>query len=181
MQEIKGSREITLTRFLYGLGILHVGEETSRLLAGLASGKERIKNPSDILKFYNQFETKDFEKIEDIGPVVAKSIKDWFNRKENVKLLERLNKAGVKIRTEIESGGDKLENLKFVLTGSLDLITRSKAKEAIIKEGGSVNSNVSKNTDYVVVGKDPGSKVDDAEKLGVKRINEKEFLKLLRK
>jgi len=147
----------------------------------LVLGKGRIKNPSDVLKFYNQFETEDLEKIGDIGPVMAKSIKDWFNRKENVKLLERLNKVGVKIRVEIESGGDKLENLKFVLTGSLDLMTRSKAKEAIMKEGGSVSSNVSKNTDYVVVGKDPGSKVDDAEKLGVERINEKEFLKLLGK
>ena len=181
VQEIKESREITLTTFLYSLGILHVGEETSRLLAGLVLGKGRIKNPSDVLKFYNQFETEDLEKIGDIGPVMAKSIKDWFNRKENVKLLERLNKVGVKIRVEIESGGDKLENLKFVLTGSLDLMTRSKAKEAIMKEGGSVSSNVSKNTDYVVVGKDPGSKVDDAEKLGVERINEKEFLKLLGK
>jgi len=181
VQEIKESREITLTRFLYSLGILHIGEETSRLLAGLVLGKGRIKNPSDVLKFYNQFETEDLEKIGDIGPVMAKSIKDWFNRKENVKLLERLNKVGVKIRVEIESGGDKLENLKFVLTGSLDLMTRSKAKEAIMKEGGSVSSNVSKNTDYVVVGKDPGSKVDDAEKLGVERINEKEFLKLLGK
>ncbi len=179
--EIDESKEVSLTRFIYSLGILHVGEETSRLLAEMAvrEGK-RIKSPGDVLDFYGGLGAEDYEKIRDIGEVVAKSIADWFGKKENGKLLERLSEVGIEIKVEVSPGG-RLEGKRFVLTGSLGSMTRDEAKEAVIKEGGDVTSSVSKNTDYVVVGEDPGSKFEKAKELGVKTVGEDEFLEILGK
>jgi len=123
---------------------------------------------------------EDLMQIEGIGPEVAKEIVFFFSQPENRGLLKELKQAGLKFKeTEKESGSRPLEGLTFVLTGTLSSMTRDEAKEKIEQLGGNVSSSVSRNTDYLVVGEEPGSKLARARELGVKIIYEKEFLALL--
>ena len=168
INSIKEKKQINLDRFIYSLGIRNVGEETARDLAkefGSLKNLEKAK--------YSKL-----EEIRDIGPIVAKSIYDFFNDKENLKLIDELKKEGIIINEVINNNSDELKGLKFVLTGKLNLMSRQKAKERIRELGGSVSSSISKNTDYLVIGEDPGSKFQKANELGVKIIKEKEFFKL---
>lgn len=182
INEINQKKVISLSRFIYSLGILHVGEETARLLAGKLkseNGKWSIKEISNHLRVLS---LEKLQEISDIGPIVAKSIHDWFKDSRHVRLMEKFDKVGVEI--EDQSGNLKpqtLSGLSFVLTGSLETIARDAAKEKIRQLGGEVNESVSKNTSYVVVGSEPGSKFEKAKKLGVRILNEKEFLSLLSK
>lgn len=119
--------------------------------------------------------------IKGIGDKSAESIHNWFNNKENIKLLEKMNKLGVKIVfPEFGVRSSEFRDKSFVLTGELETMTRDEAKEKIRALGGDVSSSVSKNTDYVVVGKNPGSKYDKARELGVKTIDEKHFKELVK-
>lgn len=172
IKSINQSKNISFYRFIYSLGIRHVGEETAIDLA----------NNFDNLKKLRRAKVDDLFKIKDIGGVVAKSIYNWFNKKRNLKLLDKLDKVGVKIMRSQKSKvkNQKLKNKVFVLTGELKTLTRDEAKEKIRALGGNISSSVSKNTDYVVVGKEPGSKYDDAKKLGVKIILEQGFLRMLK-
>ncbi len=182
INSIEDSKEISLSRFLYSLGILHVGEETSRLLAAMIINRgKKVKEPVDVLRFFENVSVEDFEGIDGVGEVMARSIKKWFSKDKNKKLLRRLSKVGVDLKIEVNVEGGRLNGKRFVLTGSLDSLTREKAKELILDEGGSVGSSVSKNTDYVVVGENPGSKLEDAKEVGVEVLEEEDFLELLGK
>ena len=120
-------------------------------------------------------------KVKDTGEVVAKSIYNWFKNKRNLKLLEKLDKVGVRIQSpKFKVQNLKFKNKVFVLTGELESLTRDEAKEKIRELGGDISSSVSKNTDWVVVGKEPGSKYEEAKKLGVKIIKEKQFLRMVK-
>ena len=167
---IQARKRITLPKLIYALGIRNAGEETSRDLAEHFGTLEKLKKSS----------LQDLEKIKDIGPVVAKSIFDWFSKKENLELLEKLKKAGVKIIEVKTLAPQPLKGKTFVLTGGLKGLSREEAKEKIRSLGGEISESVSKKTDYVVAGKEPGSKYGIAKKLGVKTINEQEFLKMLK-
>ena len=135
----------------------------------------------DFITQSQNFSLEKLQEIPDIGPIVAKSIYDWFHNEKNIKFLEKLKKAGVIIESlKLKVKSLKLKGLIFVLTGTLETMTRGEAKEKIRLLGGDVSETVSKKTDYVVVGKEPGSKYDKAKNLGVKIINEQEFLKLLK-
>ncbi|PIQ74075.1 MAG: hypothetical protein CO002_02040 [Candidatus Portnoybacteria bacterium CG_4_8_14_3_um_filter_44_10] len=142
--------------------------------------------PTDISKYFNKLSIEDLQRIEDIGPTVAASIYNWFHDAQNVKLLEKLDRSGVKVEvprshlTGDHPRGGRFQGKSFVLTGELESVTRDEAKEKIRALGGDVSSSVSKNTDYVVVGKNPGSKYDKAMELGVKIIDEKEFLRTIK-
>ncbi|MBI4837440.1 MAG: hypothetical protein HY813_03510 [Candidatus Portnoybacteria bacterium] len=137
--------------------------------------------PSKIADYFCELSIDDLQKIPDIGPTVAESIYDWFRDERNVKLLEKLDKAGVEIEvSKYEVRSRKLEGKKFVLTGELESLTRDEAKEKIRNLGGDVSSPVSLETDYLVVGKNPGSKYDKAMKLGVWVVEEGEFLKMIK-
>ena len=117
----------------------------------------------------------------DIGPVVAKSIFDWFQEKRNLQFLEKLKEVGVEIISEKRKAkSEKLRGKIFVLTGTLKTLTREKAKEKIRLLGGEISESVSKKTDYVIVGKKPGTKYQRAKALGIKTLSEKEFLNLLK-
>ena len=119
-------------------------------------------------------------KIPEIGEKMAESIVTFFKQEQTKKLLKRLKDAGVNMQEDTPREGKKpLENLTFVLTGTLEKYSRSQAKEIIENLGGRVSSSVSKKTDYVVLGRDPGSKYDRAVQLGVKIIDEKEFERLI--
>ena len=117
--------------------------------------------------------------IENIGPAVSKSVSNFFHDKNNLNFIQKLKKNGVIIEKMEKKKAGKFNGFTFVLTGALSNMSREIAKEKIIVLGGKVASSVSKNTSYVVAGIDPGSKLTTAEKLGVKVINEEEFLKML--
>ena len=170
IKAIESRKKIDLPRFIYGLGIRHVGEESAIELAKRFGSLEKIKKAS----------LEEIERIYDFGNIMAKSVYDWFNNKHNLELLEKLEKRGVKTKT-LAGGGKKqvLAGKTFVLTGTLAGLTREQAKAKIRELGGDVSSSVSRKTDYVVAGAEPGSKFDKAKKLEVKIINEKEFIKLI--
>ena len=172
LQAIEKSKKISLARFIISLSIPQVGEETAILLA---------QNCGSLTNLHN-YEFTQLEQIEGIGPIVAKEIVEWFKDKENQKLLSKLLKH-VKISSspsKLSAPSSKLSDKTFVLTGTLSSMTRDEAKEKIRSLGGSISSSVSSETDYVVVGENPGSKYAKAEELGVKTLSEKEFQNLLK-
>ncbi len=183
---VQSKKEADLARFLFGLGIRHVGEETAGDLAELLSAKLPKKNIveiHDLIKVVKDMHKEDWEEIADVGPIMARSISEWFHDSHNLKLLGKLEKNGVKLAIKQESKKTKKQALSgkiFVLTGSLEGLTREEVKAKIRELGGDVSSSVSKNTDYVVAGSEPGSKYDKAKKLGVKIIGEKEFLEMIK-
>lgn len=121
----------------------------------------------------------EIDSIENIGPAVTKSVLQFFQDKNNLHFIEKLKENGVIIEKVEKIKGGKFEGLTFVLTGTLSTMSREIAKEKILKLGGKVSGSVSKNTSYVVVGEDAGSKLKDAQKLGVKILTEIEFSKML--
>ncbi|MCS7199636.1 MAG: NAD-dependent DNA ligase LigA [Caldimicrobium sp.] len=172
-QAIQRSKKTSLSRFLYALGIRHVGEAMAQLLA------QRFKTLEKIL----QATQGDLTSIPGVGPEAARSIVEFFKDEENQRMIQRLLQVGIAFEEEIvseEKVSPVLKGLTFVFTGALKNFTREEAKELVIKLGGKVSDSVSKNTDYVVVGAEPGSKYQRALTLGVKTLSEEEFLKLLR-
>jgi DNA ligase (NAD+) len=184
VDSIQASKTIELDRFLFGIGIEHVGTETALLLAKYFMGNSVTLRKgyqgifiSEIIDFFQSVTAEDLQEIPDIGPVVAQSIADWFSTPKNIDILRKMEEAGVSVQFEqTASEQGKLEGISFVLTGSLSGLTREQARAKIRQLGGSVTSAVSKNTDYVVAGKEPGSKYEKAKKLGVKVIGEEEFM-----
>jgi DNA ligase (NAD+) len=170
VNSIAEHKKITLAKFIYALGIPHVGEETGFDLAQRFGSVEKLMDAS----------IDEINAITNIGEVVAKSVFDWFALKANRELVKGLISAGVKIEM-IKIKTTPLTGKSVVVTGSLDSMSRDEAKEAVREAGGDWVSSVSKKTDFLVVGDSPGSKLDKAQKLGVKVIEEKEFLKLLGK
>lgn len=169
IKSIQEHKSISLARFIYALGILNVGEQTSEDLANYFGSLDKLKNSS----------LDEINAIENIGPIVSKSVHDYFRHKENIKFIDKLLKNGVSIENpELKTKNSKLSGKTFVITGSLDSMSRDEAKKKIKALGGKVSSSVSKLTDFVVVGSEPGSKYDKALSLGVKILEEKEFTKL---
>ncbi len=179
IQSIQAHKKITLPRFIYALGIIHVGEKTADALSDKIISFKKIKKPLEVLEIVQQISQKDLESMEDIGPKVAQSIKDFFEEKNNQKLIKKLDGVGIEIEIPSKES-KKLQGKIFILTGSLNSITREEAKEQIRQLGGKVASSISANIDYVVVGENPGSKYQKAKELKLKIINEKEFLNLLK-
>ncbi len=169
IEEIKNKKNIPLSRFLWALGILHVGEETARDLAAHFGTLDKLMSAIN----HDQGEV---DNIENIGPAVLKSVSDFFGNKNNLNFIKKLEKNGVVIEKSEKKKKGKLSGQNFVLTGTLVTMSREIAKEKILALGGKVVGSVSKNTSYVVAGEDPGSKLKNAEKLGVKILSEKEFL-----
>ncbi|MEK7189934.1 MAG: NAD-dependent DNA ligase LigA, partial [Patescibacteria group bacterium] len=168
---IAKAKNIILSKFLYALGIIHVGEQTAIDLANDFGSLEKIKE-ADLEKING---------IPNIGEVVAKSIFNWFHNEKNLKLIDDLIKNGVKIKNPMKmSGAGKLKGLSFVFTGELDSMSRESAKEKVRALGGETPASVSKNTSYVVAGASPGSKYEKAKKLDLKILNENEFLEIIK-
>jgi len=178
INSIGQSRTVELPKLLYALGIRHVGEETAILLAQkILDFRLQIL---DLIHTIQNISLKELQSIEGIGEIVGQSVFHWFQDKNNVEFLERLQSGGVKIANhKSQIINLKLSGKTFVLTGTLSSLTRDEAKDKIRALGGDVSSSVSKNTDYVVAGEEPGSKYDKAKKLGVKIIRKKEFLSMI--
>ena len=167
---IQSRKRITFPRFLFALGIRNVGEETAQDLAEYFGSLEKLK----------MAKIEELRKIMDVGPVVAISIYDWFHDKRNLEFLGKLKKAGIEIIIEKKTRHQPLKGKTFVLTGGLEIINREEAKEKIRLLGGEISESVSKKTNFVIVGKEPGSKYEEAKKLGVKIIGEEEFLNMIK-
>ncbi len=184
VEAIEKSKTIEFAKFLFALGIRHVGEEMGILIErnlNLITNK-KIKSLSDIIRYFPAINSEDWGKIKGVGEKSAESLRNWFNDKKNLELLEKMQESGVKVDLAELAKEEKLKlrGLTFVLTGELENFTRDEAKDIIRKEGGDVSSSVSKQTDYVVAGENPGSKFDKAKKLGVKIIGEEEFKKMIK-
>ena len=170
LNAIDKSRGPSLTNLIYALGIRNVGYHLAGLLA---------KNFRSIDNLAKQT-TEDLIQVHEIGPIVAESIYNFFHNPKNLKVIEKLRRGGVRFPVEeVETREGSLSGKTFILTGGLDSFTREEARRIIEDMGGRVSSSVSKKTDFVVVGKDPGSKYDNALKLGIKALNEDEFKKLI--
>lgn len=179
VSEIRERRSVTLARLISSLGIRHIGEETARALAKHASGKKQIRDPKDAGGYFSAMSAEEYETVPDIGAVVAKSAHDWFQKPENGDLLNRLAEAGITIRQEETAEGKRLAGLSFVITGTFKNLERDKAKEMIRAQGGTVSESVSKKTSFVAYGENPGTKIEKARELGIRTVDEKEFLDLL--
>ncbi|MFA5155855.1 MAG: NAD-dependent DNA ligase LigA [Candidatus Omnitrophota bacterium] len=168
---IQKSRKQPLSRFLYGLGIRHVGEKAAFVLA------ERFKTIDNLLKAKHA----DFDAIYEIGKVMADSIVEFFRQEPARRLIGKFKEAGLSLKEETSAAHRPGINGKtFVFTGELKALSRGEAERIVRQAGGSASSNVSKNTDFVVAGENPGSKYDKAKKLGVKIINESDFREIIK-
>jgi len=167
---IEGSKKSDLWRLIFGLGILHVGAGAARSLAGHFGSLDALEKATQ----------DELCAVRDVGAVVAKSIATWFAQEENRERLRRLRKAGVNTKAQrqaVRTGGANLAGKTFVLTGTLSE-PREDIKERIIAAGGKVSSSVSKKTDFVVAGENAGSKLADAQRLGITILDERQLAKL---
>jgi len=168
LKSIEKSRNITLARLLVGLSIPQVGEETAIDLSKHFKNIERLRNAS----------FSELEVLSGVGPIIAKSVVDFFSSKQNKKVVDNLLKE-VKIQKEKENKSNIFSGKKFVVTGTLSSLSRDEAKELVRQNGGLVSESVSKETSYLLCGENPGSKLEKANEFGVRVLNEKEFLALL--
>lgn len=169
---IKNSRQQPLARFLYGLGIRHVGEKAASLLA------QRYGNIDKLAKL----KTRGLEAIPEIGPIMAFSIVSFFANSKIKRTLQAFKAAGLALTQEqARVKRNKISGMSFVFTGELENLSRAQAKELLISAGSKWSSSVSKNIDFVVAGKNPGSKLTKAKELGVRIVSEGEFFKLIGK
>lgn len=170
LEEIEASKKASLARVIYALGMRFVGERTGQLLAEQFSSLEELEEASE----------EQLVAVNEVGPKVAAAIAEFFSEPANRQIVKKLHKAGVRPTAEKrEIKSDKLAGKTFVFTGGLANRSREDAGEIVQSHGGKVSGSVSKKTDYVVVGTDPGSKADKAKELGVTILDEKGFEKLL--
>ncbi len=170
LSNIEDCRSTPLPRVLFALGIRYVGERTAQIIADSFPNVDLLAAAS----------TEELQEIEEIGPRIAETVRDFFQEPNNLSLIEQLRGAGLQLsrETATQTGG-KLEGLTFVLTGTLPSLTREAATECIEAAGGKVTKAVSENTDYVVAGESAGSKLEKAHRLGRPVIGEEELLELL--
>jgi len=172
LDEIEKSKNRDLASLVFALGIRHVGERLAQTLAGHFRTLGALAAAS----------AETLTQVEDVGPKVAESIVFFFRQPETSGLIRRLGEAGLNFESRAERRGPQpLAGRTFVITGSLAAMEREKAKELIESLGGKVTSSVSRQTDYLVVGEAPGSKLDKARELGVATLDAREFLKLVGK
>jgi len=169
LQAIETGKRISFARFIYALGIRHVGEHVAVLLAAHFASLEALVSCSK----------DDLIAIEGIGPVVAESIAAFFNQEENLNMVHRIIHSGVQIVFEVHKRTGLLDGKVLVMTGTLASMTRRQAKEMIAAAGGKVSGSVSRNTDYVVTGESAGSKLAKARELGIHIIDEVAFREMI--
>ncbi len=205
IQSINDSKNISLDRFLFALGIRFIGEQSSfdlskfilqhqkkskkilkkidnkvqQSLFNDSSTKKEKFSVLDLIETLNSLDLEQIKNIDGVGDRMAESIHEWFNNKKNIEYLEKLYQVGVILNVESFKSSGKLVNNSFVFTGSLNSLTRDQAKTLIKENGGKIHSTVTNDTDYIIVGDSPGSKLKKAEKLDVKILNEESFKKLI--
>jgi DNA ligase (NAD+) len=170
MDEIEKSKNAGLARLIYAIGIPFVGERTAQLLAAHFGSMEKLRDANE----------EALLEVEEIGPKIAEGVREFFSESANRKLIDHLRAVGVKMAEERSAPKSaKFAGMTFVFTGTLANRTREEAEALVVSHGGKAGSSVSKKTNYVVVGTDPGSKYDKAKSLNVPILNEAQFEKLL--
>jgi DNA ligase (NAD+) len=169
LAQIENSKQAGLARVLMGLGIPFVGERTAELLAAEFGSMEAIEKATQ----------EELERVQEIGPKVAASVREFFENEQNRELVRRFAELGLKMTAEKKVRTTQLAGLIFVLTGTFPTLSREEAKERIEAAGGKVSGSVSKKTNYVVAGEEAGSKLDKAKELGTPVIDEAKLLELL--
>jgi DNA ligase (NAD+) len=154
---IEKARRIKLDRFISALSIPHIGSETAKELASYFKTADKFSRVS----------AEDLESLNGVGPVVTKAILDWFSDRDNLRTFNALKSELIIEKWDKEETRGKFSGLKFVLTGTLETMDRAKAKEKIEEFGGKVLNSVSNSTDYVVAGKSPGNKINEAKKMNI--------------
>lgn len=163
---INDSKSNPLDKLISALGIRNIGTKSAKILAREYGSIENLMNASEI----------SLSLIQDIGPITAKSVYEFFKQEQTVDLLEKLKKAGVNMKQEEKEEKDnRFSGMTFVLTGTLEKYTRDEASEIIEKSGGKTSGSVSKKTSYVLAGEEAGSKLTKAQELGINVITEAEF------
>jgi len=171
LNAIDKSKDTPLARVIFALGIRHIGEEMAEILAKHFGSIDKLANACK----------EELMSVPTVGPKIADSIITFFRQEENRRIINRLKKAGVRLEEEIAKPAElPLAGMEFVITGSLEALTRGEAEARIKALGGTTKDNVTKKTTYLVVGADPGSKLARAQALGIKQLNKEEFLELLR-
>lgn len=171
LDAIARSKENSLARLIFALGIRHVGEKAARILAGHFTTLDNLKAAKE----------DEMMVIHEIGPKIAESISDFFAVEQNCRIIDKLIRAGVNTfeKRKDQSGNKPLSGLNFVITGTLTGYTRQVAQELIREQGGNISSSVSRSTDFLICGENPGSKYEKAVALGIKVLNEKQFKAML--
>lgn len=172
IKAINDKKQIPLVKFIYALGIEGVGERMAQVLA------DHFKN----LENFQKAKIKDLQFLEDIGPKIAQSIYSFFRNPQKINFIKKLKKIGIVIINPLSFKKlSKFQNKTFVFTGTLENISREEAKEKVLQLGAKVSESVNSKTDFLIAGKNPGSKLVKAKKLGIKIFSQTEFLKLLKK
>lgn len=169
IESIGRAKSPSLDRFIYALGIRHVGEHTAKLLSAHFGSMDNLMKAK----------VEDLTAINEIGPEIAQSTIDFFHEPKNKAVMSKFFKAGVEPQKKVSTANALLQGKSFVFTGTLANMPRNTAKEIVESLGGSIHSNTTAKTTYVVAGSDPGSKLDKANSLSITVLNEKEFLKLI--
>ncbi len=169
VEAIDASRQPPLGRFVYALGIRHVGEHVAEVLARDLGSLESIMETGE----------EQLQEVPEVGPRVAHAVREFFEERRNREVIDRLLELGVNPRAPKGPERTTFEGMKFVLTGTLPSLSRQEATDLIESAGGRVTGSVSKKTDYVVVGESPGSKAEKARELGVEILDEEQLRELL--
>jgi DNA ligase (NAD+) len=167
---IAESKTKPLWRFIAALGIRHIGGQTAQVLTEHYDSLEKLMSATE----------EELSGIDQIGPVTAKSIFEYFQNEKNISVIKQMLDSGIKPEKPVRVSSDKIIEKTVVLTGTLENFTREQAQEQLRLKGYKVTSSVSASTDLVIAGKDPGSKLDKARALGIKVIDEQEFLDILK-
>ncbi|MCK5112938.1 MAG: hypothetical protein KAQ84_05285, partial [Thermoplasmatales archaeon] len=171
LDSIEKSKNQSLSRLIYGLGIRHVGKYAAQLLASQYNSIDKLAK-TDI---------EELKEIHGLGDKTAEAVGTFFATDENIELINKLKDIGIKTHEAVRTEDMPLKGKKFVFTGGLQSLSRPDASDVVKQKGGIVSSSVSKDTDYVIVGEKPGSKFEKAKKLGLTILNEEEFKKLVGK
>ena len=170
---IEKSKNISLSKFIFALGIRHIGQENAKLIS------KHLQKKENFTQINSDYDFNSFLNIDGIGEIQISSIKKFFSLKENLKVLRELSDF-LNIKNEIQNNSGKLKNLSFLITGKLENISRAEIKSIIEKNSGKILSSVSKKLNYLIIGDKPTQKkVNQANELGIKIINQKDLLKLL--
>lgn len=168
LEAIEASKGRSLSRFIYALGIRHVGVRAADILADEFNSIDELRKAT----------LESLSDIDQIGPVMAESITAFFDRQDTQRIIGKLTKAGVKMEQQAMKRKGPLSGKTFVFTGTLESLSRTQAQEMVKALGGKVSSYVTRQTDFVVAGKDPGSKYDKARRLGLKMMSEQDLKKI---
>jgi len=180
IQSILKSKEVNINKFLFSLGIPNIGKESAQIIANRLLTEGEIKNPNELLRLARKLQKQDYNDLPDFGDKMTESIYEYFYSEHTQQLFDKLTKSNVKILTNKRIVNQKLKGLKFLFTGELKSMSRPIAQEKVKERGGEIKETVTKDLNYLVVGENPGSKVEKAKKLEVRIIGEKEFMELIK-